>query len=62
MYEKCVESEQPKTINYLELAAQKYEWCVNTDTFSSKYGKSKHQLWSELCQLLSQNPEVSISF
>ena len=45
------------SINCLELAAQKYEWCVNTDTFASKYGKSKHQLWSELCELISKNPE-----
>ncbi|XP_018022210.1 pre-mRNA-splicing factor SYF1 isoform X2 [Hyalella azteca] len=50
-------------INYLvaqgrlQEAARQYEWCVNTDAFASKYGKSKYQLWSELCDLLSNNPE-----
>merc|ERR1711915_276656 len=41
----------------LEEAAHKYEWCVNTETFASKYGKSKYQLWSELCDLISNNPK-----
>ena len=45
------------SIGHLEEAAKRYEWCVNTDSFSSKYGKSKHQLWSELCELLSKNPQ-----
>ncbi|XP_068247345.1 pre-mRNA-splicing factor syf1 homolog [Palaemon carinicauda] len=45
------------SIGRLEEAAKKYEWCVNTDTFTSKYGKSKHQLWSELCELISKNPQ-----
>ncbi|XP_063848977.1 pre-mRNA-splicing factor syf1 homolog isoform X1 [Scylla paramamosain] len=45
------------SIGRLEAAAKKYEWCVNTDTFTSKYGKSKHQLWSELCELISKNPQ-----
>ncbi|KAF2348832.1 siRNA-mediated silencing protein NRDE-2 [Trinorchestia longiramus] len=50
-------------INYLisqdklEEAAKRYEWCVNTDSFASKYGKSKYQLWSELCDLISNNPQ-----
>lgn len=43
--------------NRLEEAAQRYEWCVNTDSFASKYGKSKYQLWSELCDLISNNPQ-----
>ena len=29
---------------------------VNTDDFVSKHGKSKHQLWNELCELISKNP------
>ena len=41
----------------LEEAAKKYEWCCNNETFASKYGKSKYQLWSELCDLLSNNPK-----
>jgi len=38
-------------------AAKKLEWCVNTESFVSKRGKSKYQLWSELCDLLSNNPQ-----
>ncbi|RXG52302.1 Pre-mRNA-splicing factor SYF1 [Armadillidium vulgare] len=45
------------SIGRLDEAAKKFEWCVNTDSFTSKYGKSKHQLWSELCELISKNPE-----
>jgi pre-mRNA-splicing factor SYF1 len=30
---------------------------VNQDDFVSKYGKSKHQLWNELCDLISKNPK-----
>jgi len=41
----------------LEEAAKRLEWCVNTDSFVSKRGKSKYQLWSELCDLLSNNPQ-----
>ena len=30
--------------------------CVNNPDFSSLSGKSSHQLWAELCELLSKNP------
>ena len=29
---------------------------LNNEDFQSKHGKSKHQLWHELCELLSKNP------
>lgn len=29
---------------------------VNQDDFVSKHGKSNHQLWNELCDLISKNP------
>ncbi|CAG9759678.1 unnamed protein product [Ceutorhynchus assimilis] len=31
--------------------------CVNNDNFISRNGKSKHQLWNELCELMSNNPQ-----
>lgn len=37
-------------------AAVRLTDCVNNEQFISKEGKSKHQLWSELCDLISQNP------
>lgn len=30
---------------------------VNDENFVSQEGKSKHQLWNELCELMSKNPE-----
>lgn len=30
---------------------------VNDENFVSQHGKSKHQLWNELCELISKNPE-----
>ena len=30
---------------------------VNRDRFTSKTGKSTHQLWVELCQLIAKTPE-----
>jgi len=30
---------------------------VNDDNFISQNGKSKHQLWNELCELISNNPD-----
>ena len=35
---------------------------VNNENFISKVGKSKHQLWSELCDLISKNPDKIHSF
>ncbi|XP_018572055.1 pre-mRNA-splicing factor SYF1 [Anoplophora glabripennis] len=30
---------------------------VNDENFISQHGKSKHQLWNELCELISKNPD-----
>ena len=30
--------------------------CVNNPDFVSKDGKSNHQLWNELCDMISKNP------
>lgn len=30
---------------------------INDDDYSSANGKSKHQLWNELCELISKNPD-----
>jgi pre-mRNA-splicing factor SYF1 len=45
-----------KKIGLLDECAQKYLFMLNNDQFQSKQGKSKHQLWHELCELLSKNP------
>ncbi|EEB19718.1 XPA-binding protein, putative [Pediculus humanus corporis] len=44
------------SIGRLDEAALKLAHIVNTDDFVSKHGKSKHQLWNELCELISKNP------
>ena len=38
-------------------AAVKLAELVNDEQFVSKEGKSKHQLWSEMCELISTNPD-----
>ncbi|RWS31360.1 pre-mRNA splicing factor Syf1-like protein [Leptotrombidium deliense] len=45
------------SIGKLDEAAVKLAEVVNRDDFLSKEGKSKHQLWSELCNLISKNPD-----
>lgn len=40
----------------LDEAAIRLSEIVNNDSFVSKHGKSKHQLWNELCNLISKNP------
>jgi pre-mRNA-splicing factor SYF1 len=45
------------SIDRLDEAAVKMADIVNDDKFVSKEGKSKHQLWQELCILVSKNPE-----
>ena len=37
---------------YLKVLAK----CVNNPDFVSKGGKSNHQLWNELCDMISKNP------
>uniref|UniRef100_A0A915II81 Pre-mRNA-splicing factor SYF1 n=1 Tax=Romanomermis culicivorax TaxID=13658 RepID=A0A915II81_ROMCU len=44
------------SIDKLDEAAQKLAFIVNDDKFDSKKGKSKYQLWHELCELISKNP------
>ena len=45
-----------KSIDRLDEAAVKLAYIVNKDDFVSKRGKSNHQLWNELCELISKNP------
>lgn len=41
----------------LDEAAQQLANVVDYENFISKHGKSKHQLWNELCELISKNPD-----
>ncbi|XP_043446157.1 pre-mRNA-splicing factor SYF1 [Prionailurus bengalensis] len=41
----------------LDEAAQRLATVVNDEHFVSKAGKSNYQLWHELCDLISQNPD-----
>ncbi len=45
-----------KKIGQIDQCAHKYLFMLNNQDFQSKYSKSKHQLWHELCDLLSKNP------
>ncbi|XP_060517786.1 pre-mRNA-splicing factor syf1 homolog isoform X2 [Cylas formicarius] len=44
-------------IDKLDEAALTLAKIVNNENFVSQYGKSKHQLWNELCELISNNPD-----
>ncbi|PNF27656.1 hypothetical protein B7P43_G15399, partial [Cryptotermes secundus] len=44
------------SIGRLDEAAMKLAYIVNKEDFVSKHGKSNHQLWNELCELISKNP------
>lgn len=44
------------SVGRLDEAAVKLAQIVNQDDFVSKHGKSNHQLWNELCDLISKNP------
>ncbi|XP_063242429.1 pre-mRNA-splicing factor syf1 homolog isoform X1 [Bacillus rossius redtenbacheri] len=44
-------------IHRLDEAAIKLAYIVNKEDFVSKHGKSNHQLWNELCELISKNPD-----
>lgn len=39
-------------------AAKKLAEVVDDDTFRSLEGKSKHQLWLELCDIITRHPEL----
>ena len=43
-------------IGLIDECAQRYLYMLNNEDFTSKQSKSKHQLWHELCELLSKNP------
>merc|ERR1719300_1688792 len=44
------------SIDRLDEASQVLAKCVNNSEFVSKQGKSNHQLWNELCDMISKNP------
>ena len=39
-------------------AAKKLAQVVDDDTFRSLEGKSKHQLWLELCDIITRHPDL----
>lgn len=41
----------------LDEAAQQLANVVDNESFVSKHGKSNHQLWNELCEMISKNPD-----
>lgn len=45
------------SVERLDDAAQQLANVVDNETFVSKHGKSKHQLWTELCELICKNPD-----
>lgn len=45
------------SIGKLDEGAVKLAYIVNKEDFVSKHGKSNHQLWNELCELISKNPD-----
>ncbi|XP_075758287.1 pre-mRNA-splicing factor SYF1 [Pelodiscus sinensis] len=46
-----------RSIDRLDEAALRLAVIVNDERFVSKEGKSNYQLWHELCDLISQNPD-----
>ncbi|XP_030401393.1 pre-mRNA-splicing factor SYF1 isoform X1 [Gopherus evgoodei] len=46
-----------RSIDRLDEAALRLATVVNDERFVSKEGKSNYQLWHELCDLISQNPD-----
>ncbi|CAI9716217.1 pre-mRNA-splicing factor SYF1-like [Octopus vulgaris] len=45
------------SIDWLDEAAQRLATIINDEQFVSKKGKSKHQLWNELCDLIAKHPD-----
>lgn len=45
------------SVGRLDEAAQQLATVVDAEQFVSKHGKSSHQLWNELCDLISKNPD-----
>jgi pre-mRNA-splicing factor SYF1 len=62
-YLKLSPEDAEEYINYLvkydrlDEAAQQLVKLVDNEHFVSKSGKSNHQLWNELCDLISKNPD-----
>ncbi|XP_063424843.1 pre-mRNA-splicing factor SYF1-like [Mytilus trossulus] len=46
-----------KSIDWLDEAAKRLVNIIDDDSYISKEGKSKHQLWNELCELVAKNPD-----
>ncbi|KAA0705370.1 Pre-mRNA-splicing factor SYF1 [Triplophysa tibetana] len=51
-----------RTVGHLDEAALRLAAVVNDENFVSKEGKSNYQLWHELCDLISKNPDKVTSF
>ncbi|XP_048587532.1 pre-mRNA-splicing factor SYF1-like [Nematostella vectensis] len=45
------------SIGWMDEAARRLANIVNKEDFVSKEGKSSHQLWHELCEIISKNPD-----
>ncbi|GFR74170.1 pre-mRNA-splicing factor SYF1 [Elysia marginata] len=45
------------SIDWLDEAAQRLADIINDGNFVSVEGKSKHQLWNKLCELIAKNPD-----
>lgn len=66
-YLKLCPEDAEEYINYLvkvdrlDEAAQQLAKIVDNEHFVSKYGKSNHQLWNELCDMISKNPDKVVS-
>lgn len=62
-YLKLCPEDAEEYVNYLtkvdrlDDAAQQLALIVDNENFISKHGKSNHQLWNELCELISKNPD-----
>lgn len=62
-YLKLSPEDSEEYINYLvkherlDEAAQQLVKLVDNEHFTSKHGKSNHQLWNELCDVISKNPD-----
>ncbi|XP_055919074.1 pre-mRNA-splicing factor syf1 homolog [Eupeodes corollae] len=62
-YLKLFPDEMEEFIEYLiaqgklDDAAQQLATLVDNENFVSKHGKSNHQLWNELCELMSKHPD-----
>ncbi|KAL5011732.1 hypothetical protein ScPMuIL_010283 [Solemya velum] len=46
-----------RVIGWLDEAAIRLAGIINEESFVSKEGKSKHQLWNDLCDLIAKNPD-----